>query len=479
MPNQILLQQTQKDAEDLNRLGYVQELFREMGGFSNFAISFSVISILTGAIQLYGYGLKYGGPLQMSAGWLVVSLFTLLISLSMAELASSYPTSGALYHWSSFLGGRACGWFTACFGTIGQFAILAGIDYGLAQLILGLAEGSNVPLWHLNTLYLLLLFSHALLNHLGIRVVTLLNNFSAWYHVAIVLILLLALFSKGLAQPASFMFTFHADEKYSPPYNFLIGLLLAQWTFTGYDAAAHVSEETIDPRKNAPRGIVSAVVLSIIFGLAMLLVVTLSIPNLDQAIAFGDNAFGEILKLRLGQSFGSLLAASILVAMWFCGLSTLTSASRSVFAFARDGGLPKSRFLSAISPKYKTPAHAIWALAVLSGFLAVSVSAEAAVTSVAVVALYVSYGLPIAARVYTRWKGRADERGPWDLGRWSNPIAIIGLSWICFISVLFIIPPNEIAGKVLGSLLVIVLALWFTVAKKKFKGPAYAKKKSR
>src|ERR1700722_12472515 len=116
-----------------------------MGGFSSFAISFSVISILTGGIQLYGYGLQHGGPLQMLAGWWGVSLFTMLVALSMAELASAYPTAGALYHWSSFLGGRGRGWFTACFNTIGQFAILAGIDYGLAQFIGGLAGWPSTP----------------------------------------------------------------------------------------------------------------------------------------------------------------------------------------------------------------------------------------------------------------------------------------------------------------------------------------------
>src|SRR6266567_340205 len=115
--------QALKDAQDLKKLGYAQELLRDMGGFSSFAVSFSVISILTGATQLYGYGLQHGGPLQMTLGWLVVSVFTTAVALSMAELASSYPTAGALYHWSSFLGGRGLGWFTACFNTMGQFAI--------------------------------------------------------------------------------------------------------------------------------------------------------------------------------------------------------------------------------------------------------------------------------------------------------------------------------------------------------------------
>lgn len=211
--------QLEQDARDLERLGYVQELLRDMGGFSNFAISFSVISILTGAIQLYGYGLQHGGPLQITAGWLLVSFFTLLVSLSMAELASSYPTSGALYHWSSFLGGRAWGWFTACFNTIGQFAILAGIDYGLATLILGLGGWEASPL-NTNCLYIVLLLSHAGLNHIGIKIVAILNDFSAWYHIGVVLLLLGALLSKGFVQSPKFLLTFSSSDGFKPGYSF-------------------------------------------------------------------------------------------------------------------------------------------------------------------------------------------------------------------------------------------------------------------
>ena len=103
----------QQDIQDLHRLGYAQQLFREMGGFSNFAISFSIISILTGAVLLYGYGLKFGGPMVNSIGWPVVSLFTLCVAASMAELASSYPTAGGLYFWAFRLGGRTWAWTTA------------------------------------------------------------------------------------------------------------------------------------------------------------------------------------------------------------------------------------------------------------------------------------------------------------------------------------------------------------------------------
>ncbi len=464
--------QLDTDEKDLLHLGYVQELFRDMGGFSNFALSFSVISILTGAIQLYGYGLQHGGPLQMTVGWLVVSVFTLMVALSMAELASSYPTSGALYHWSSFLGNRCLGWFTACFNTMGQFAILAGIDYGLALLLLGLLGWENTTVT-LTTTYIVLLLSHALFNHFGIQLVAWLNNFSAWYHIGVVILLLVVLFQHGFAQEPKFLLTFYSNDGYSPRYSFLIGLLLAQWTLTGYDASAHVTEETLDPRRNAPWGIFLAVVISVVFGFLMIAAITLSIENLDQAVKFGDGAFTEILKQRLGGGFGSIIVALVLGAMWLCGLSAMTSASRMVYAFARDGGLPFSKFWAQVSKKQRTPSNAIWGLAFIAMILAVSVTLYQAVISIAVISLYISYGLPIYARLYKRFTGGTDEIGPWNLGKFSNLVSIIALLWIAFITIIFIVPPNEQAGYVILGLFLFLVFNWIFFVKHRFIGPKY------
>lgn len=462
-----------KDSNELAELGYAQELLRDMGGFSSFAVSFSVISILTGITQLYWYGLKYGGPLQVIFGWLTVSLFTFFVALSMAELASSYPTSGALYHWSSFLGSKRLGWFTACFNTIGQFAVLAGIDFGLAQFLIGIFSWPSTGIFP-TALYAFLLASHAGLNHVGIKVVAWLNNFSAWYHIAVVILLLGALISKGFAQPLSFLLTYHSgDLKLPPPYVMLIGLLLAQWTLVGYDASAHVTEETQNPRKNAPWGIVLAVVISIFFGLIMLVAVTLSIPDLAQVTAMGENAFTEILKLRLGANFGNTMALLIAGAMWLCGLGAMTSASRMVFAFARDGGLPYAKFWAKVSDKHRVPANAIWGLAALAMVLVLSVDLYTAVVSIATIALYISYGLPIFARLKGRKQKHKDAPGPWNLGKWSTPIAYLGLIWICFIVVVFVLPPNEQAGIVMGVFFILLCFIWFFVARHRFAGPKY------
>src|SRR4026207_1206914 len=130
-------QQIQQDVKDLHRLGYAQQLFREMGGFSNFAISFSIISILTGAILLFGYGLKFAGPIINTLGWPVVSLFTLCVAASMAELSSAYPTAGGLYYWAFQLGGRGWAWLTAWLNRIGQITIVAGVNIAAAMYIVG------------------------------------------------------------------------------------------------------------------------------------------------------------------------------------------------------------------------------------------------------------------------------------------------------------------------------------------------------
>ena len=336
-----------RDTEQLQRMGYAQQLLRDMGGFANFALSFSIISVLTGAVTLYGHGLKYGGPLQMLVGWPAVTLLTLSIAASLAELASAYPTAGALYHWSSILGGRGAGWLTAWLNTIGQFAITAGIDYGLAEFLAAMFGWSG----RRPTLLLCagILLTHAGLNHLGVRLVARLNDLSAWVHIGGVTVLVGALGLFAPHQPASFLL-----ERTGSGYDFAIGLLLASWTFTGYDASAHVSEETHDPSRNAPWGMVLAVLVSGLAGYAMLLAVTLSIGDLTAAVG-AENPFIFVLRGALGSSLGNALVSVAMAAMWFCGLSSVTSNSRMLFAFARDGGLPLAKRLARVSPRFRSP----------------------------------------------------------------------------------------------------------------------------
>src|SRR5688572_5957954 len=204
----------QQDVEDLKRLGYAQQLFREMGGFSNFAISFSIISILTGAVLLYGYGLRFAGPIINSVGWPLVSLFTLAVAASMAEIASAYPTAGGLYYWSLRLGGRGWAWLTAWLNMIGQVTITGGINIAAAIYLIGAAtrifdlRRAFLTNWYFQlAVMIVILLLQVLINVYGIRLTARLSDLSVWWHIAGVLLIVIALTAFGKHHnPLAFLF---------------------------------------------------------------------------------------------------------------------------------------------------------------------------------------------------------------------------------------------------------------------------------
>ncbi|MBI3414696.1 MAG: amino acid permease [Verrucomicrobia bacterium] len=475
------------DKETLHQFGYAQQLLRDMGGFSNFAVSFSIISILTGAVTLYGTGLNAGGPVVMGIGWPLVTFFVLFVAAALAELASAIPTSGALYHWASVLGGPGWGWATAWLNLIGLVAAIAGIDYGCAQFLaplLALEETTANFLF----VFAALLLSHAALNHVGIRAVARLNDFSAVYHVAGVAVVVLALAFFAPRQPVAWLFqkTFTTVKDQPYWFAFLGGLLQAQWTYTGYDASAHTIEETKNARVSAPWGIYLSVAISGLFGFVMLAFVTLAIGDLD-ATAAAKNPFIHIFEHALNPRFGQAVLWVVTLAMWFCGLSCVTSTSRMIFAFARDGGMPASRVWAGVSRKFRTPAAAVWlasALAFLLPCLVFGVVAARpaafnfdklypAVTGISTIGLYLSYGIPLLLKVRAvrrgLWTSRAN--GPWHLGSWSVPVNVIALAWIAFITVLFVLPPNELTGFIFGGAAFALLIFYLTCVRGRFHGP--------
>lgn len=475
------------DEQVLHEFGYAQQLLRDMGGFSNFAISFSIISILTGAVTLYGVGLNAGGPVIMGIGWPLVTFFVLFVSAAMAELASAIPTSGALYHWAALLGGPGWGWITAWLNLIGLVAAIAGIDYGCAQFLTPLIGLQATP-FNFTAVYGVLLLTHAILNHIGIRTVARLNDFSAIYHVAGVAIVVGALAFFAPRQPVSYLFTKTYTTISDKPYwfAFLGGLLQAQWTYTGYDASAHTIEETKDARVRAPWGIFLSVAVSGLFGYLMLAFVTLSITDLDAA-AKAENTIIFILETALGSRFGQVVLWIFTIAMWFCGLSCVTSTSRMIFAFSRDRGMPFSETFAVISRQFRTPAAGVWLAAILAFLLPCLILALVAifpenldftklypaVTGISTIGLYLSYGIPLWLRFSARRRGIWTDRanGPWSLGGWSTPINVIAMAWIAFITVLFVLPPNHLTGYIFAAALAALGLYYVAAVRGKFRGP--------
>jgi amino acid transporter len=502
----------QKDREDLHRLGYAQELYRSMGGFSNFAISFSIISILTGAVILFNYGLSLGGPAAVGIGWPLVTVFTLLIAATMAELASAYPTAGGLYYWASRLRNKNWGWWTAWLNLGGQISIVAGINYAAAfylgatllKPVFGI-DPNGESLGLLNAIWITgaLMLIEIAFNVAGTRIVSFMNDLSVWWHIGLVAAIAILLFFLGSQPTHDIGFLFQVtpaattgDEGASIatilPFGvagaFALSLLQSQWTYTGYDASAHVAEETLAARAASAWGVFLSVAVSAVAGYIVLVALTLKMTNPADVLASstGGGGVAYILESNLGaglSQLGGLLALGVAFAMTFCGFSSIASAARMLFAFSRDDGVPGSGWLKKVSHRYRTPANAVIAITVLSWLLIALIYVLtkalggdpffliAGVTGVSTVLLYWAYGLCIALGLW----GNQDWRNErvWSLGRWSRPMAIISVVWIILITPLFLYPfsLNPAALATVAGFLVFLVIYYFAWARSRFKGP--------
>ena len=270
--------QIQKDIQDLRKLGYAQELYRVIGGFSNFAITFSVISVLSGLMFLYGYGLELLGPLNIWTWW-VVGFFQLLLVLSLGEIVSIYPLAGGVYQWTSRLSNPHVGWFCGCFSLMGWLACTAAIQYGNGLFIstyFGLdINNSNIVI----LMTTIIVIIHSFINIFGIRVVAWFNDLSVNIHIIGVIILVCLMLIFGQKNPLSFIVVNNYIPRNTFMLNFTMALLMSAWTLTAFDAAANVSEESINPSKVVPWGMFFAVLSSVVLGSLLLLSLNLALPD--------------------------------------------------------------------------------------------------------------------------------------------------------------------------------------------------------
>lgn len=482
------------DEMRLHELGYAQELRRRMGAFSNFAVSFTIISVLSGCLTLYYFGMQYGGPVDIVWGWLIVGTMTLVVGLGMAEIASAYPTAGGLYYWSAKLSKNnpgAWSWFTGWFNLLGQVAITAGIDYGFATfftVFLNMTTGYPNTVGHVLAIYAGILALHGVLNTFGVRIVAFLSDVSAWWHMLGVAVIALVLFFIP-SHHASLGFIFTKFENQTtlgvPIYVFMLGLLMAQYTFTGYDASAHMSEETHNADLAAPKGIVNSIAISLIAGWILILAITSVIPTHAATYANVAGNFAApvaIWTAALSRVGAELLLVIAVVAQGFCGMASVTANSRMLFAFSRDGAVPGHRWWGHINHRTRTPTNSIWFCVVFAFILAVpsmwSSVAYAAVTSIATIGLYIAYVLPTLLR---RMQGKAWTSGRWSLGRWSPLVGWAGITWVALISVLFMLPEVKFssinhdnfnyAPVAVGVVLLFSGGYWLLSAHKWFTGP--------
>jgi amino acid transporter len=501
------------DRAHLHSLGYAQELKRGLGTFSNFAISFSIISILAGGFTSFWIGAIYGGPLVITLGWVIVGLMALFVGMSMGEICSAYPTAGGLYFWSAKLARKnnaLWAWFAGWFNFIGQIGVIASVDYALANYVVRLinlySSDAEKPILEEKALtffivFLVILVLHGLLNTFSVRLVKLLGDISVWWHVIGVVVIFIVLFAgPDQKQPVSYIFDYQNNSSWSGGistiYVFFIGFLLAQYTITGFDASAHVSEETVGARVNAPKAIVRSIYISAIAALVLNVGFLLAVPNdelgkdrLAELAGVGILGPVNIFQAVLGSTAVKLLVFISAVGQFFCGLASVTANSRMIYAFSRDGGLPGSKLWHRINPKTRTPTNAVWlgvGVSAVVGALSLIQkdgisTAFFALTGICVVGLYISYVIPI----FLRLRNPDFVQGPWNLKGYSKIIGWISVAWVAFISILFVSPlfpqwrwwngdevnKANFTGPLILLSFVGVGLWWVASAKKWFKGP--------
>ncbi|KAK4479904.1 hypothetical protein RD792_015448 [Penstemon davidsonii] len=491
----------------LNELGYKQELKRDLSVLSNFAFSFSIISVLTGVTTLYNTGLSFGGPVSVVYGWLIAGCFTMAVGLSMAEICSSYPTSGGLYYWSAKLAGPSwapfASWTTGWFNIVGQWAITTSVDFSLAQLIaviILLSTGGKNEGGYEASKYVVIaihggiLLLHAILNSFPISWLSFFGQLAAAWNIlgVFVLMILVPLVATEKAS-AKFVFThFNTDNGEgisSRLYIFVLGLLMSQYTLTGYDASAHMTEETKDADVNGPKGIISSIGISIIVGWGYILGITFAVTNIPHLLSSNNDAGGyaiaeiffQVFKSRYGNGIGGIICLGIVaVAIFFCGMSSMTSNSRMVYAFSRDGAMPLSTFWHKVN-KQEVPLNAVWLSALIAFCMALtslgSLVAFQAMVSIATIGLYIAYALPIFFRVTLARKSFTP--GPFNLGRYGIMVGWVAVLWVATISVLFSLPVAYPISKetlnytpvAVGGLLILTVSSWVLYARHWFKGP--------
>ncbi len=485
------------DKKILHNMGYAQELARRMSGFSNFAISFSIICILAGGITTFPVALSTGGGFSVAMGWIFGGLIAMIVALGMGQIASSFPTAGGLYHWSSHLGGKAWGWATAWFNLLGLIFVVSSVDVGVYILfrelitkpmfgvaldnwMLTLSPAFTVDMWQL-TIVSLFLISQALFNHYGIKVTTILTDFSGYLIFAVAAILIVSLLAfSPVKLDFSRLITFQNftgdsgggvyPAHPSAAFAFLLSLLFVLYTLTGYDASAHTSEETHDAQVNVPKGMWQAVMWSWISGFIMVATFVLVLPSVSEGAAQGWNSFYFMYGSSLMPNIlRVVLSVGIVLANYLCALAGLTSCSRMMFAFSRDGGLPFSKTLSHVSTQYRTPTYAIWTSAVIAVLSTIYGNAFVVLSTACAVFLYLSYVMPIAAGFFAEgkvWK----EKGPFNLGAWSKPNAVIAVLGGIVLAITGFFPPNEKVFYLTAAMVVVMVVLWYAVERNRFEG---------
>ena len=499
------------DVQRLHELGYKQELSRAWSGFTNFAISFTIISVLAGTFTTFSFAWQNGGPIAASIGWPILCGFVLMVALSMAELTSRYPTAGGPYWWAHDLGGKGWSWMTGWFNIVGLVGIVASVGYGAAIFLNATLALYSVEIFGMNfadsqhilgetwLLFFLILVFYTVVNIFADRGLALMNNISVgWHLLGVAVVIGLLVFVPDDHQDLSFVFGERinnngAFDGSTTSLGFWllvlpVGFLLTMYTQTGYDASAHTAEETRDAATAAAQGVWRSVFWSAVIGWFVLLAFLFAATDV-QAVNDGAGFVGAIFTSALDTWAAKLVLIIATVGQLFCGAAGLTSASRTWYAFARDRGMPGWWLFRRVN-REKVPFNAVIGVSVASLVIAIPALfgknnipfAFFALTGICTVGLYLAYIIP----VYLRLKaGDSFQTGPWNLGARYKLVNRLAIAFVILV-VFSLDLPYTPAGlpwnddfdvsvvnyTPFAILLPLIFGVWYLVdAKNRYQGP--------
>jgi urea carboxylase system permease len=451
------ISQEEKDSALLHKLGYRQDLQRTLGFLSNFAVAFSYISVSTGTFSLFYLGLAAGGPAFFWT-WPIVALGQFFVALNFAELASHFPIAGSIYQWSKRLSSPTLGWFT---GWVYFFAgVLTVTAVAFTVPVPLLAIFPNIPATILgipNAVFiaLLVIILCTAINTVGVRIVSIINNVGVGAEIIGMFGFALILLIFHNHQPLNFLFTgpvhdlqaavpatASAPAVSATPWTpglgfgysgaFMAALFMSLFVIYGFDTAGTLGEETRDPQKNAPRGVLWSIGLSFIAGLLFLGGTLLSIKDYAkiESIAQGATplqALPTIIQDALGTFWGNVYLFVVLIAVFVCTLAIQSATIRLMFSMGRDRRLPFGNIWGAVNSTFHTPGWAGLAVGVLAAIPFLFSQAIAVIVTGATGLIYLSYFMNNAASLNARLKGWPRDTAPFRLGRWGIVINIVAL----------------------------------------------------
>ncbi|MET8223770.1 amino acid permease [Streptomyces sp. NPDC005301] len=449
----------QNDDSELAEFGYRPELKRTLGNFHTFAAGISYISILTGTFQLFYFGYGSGGPAYWWS-WPMVFAGQFMVALCFAELAARHPVAGSVYNWSKKTGNPHLGWLAGWMMLVASIVSIAAVALAyqltlpqISSVFQFVGDGTGKYDVATNAVVLataLILFT-TLVNAFGVKLMATINSAGVLVEL-IATVVLIVLFAVHITRgPQVVMETqgHGTGESFGYLGPFLVASLASAYVMYGFDTAASLGEESLDPSRNAPRAILRAIVASFVLGGLVLLLALMSVGGLKGEKLSTDGLQYIVLDV-LGPTAGKAMLWCVLIAVTVCALAVHTAAIRLAFAMARDNNLPASALMARVSPRFRTPVLP----AVIIGVLAVAILVVnirqpqifTVVTSIGIVMVYLAYlGVTVpmlVARLRGTWRPAGD--GKFSLGRWGLPVNVLAVLWGTAMTVNLIWPRSEV-----------------------------------